>query len=194
MIDSIGSAGASRYHGEPPSTSSVTPCRTTPVGFGQRLTFGGLCKRSISWFKCVFTPRLHFTLSPKNGVVEEWGRARMTRGTKERSVGFSPCHYPRNPSGPWRPLRRVFGLCRASVCDSGLKGRFQSDCGCVVMHGVPGAYAPGCAETGPSGLWGAVAAWVWLVPCVCLRFRPEGPISGSPGRSPGSGAPPKNCV
>ena len=94
MIDSIGSAGASRYHGEPPSTSSVTPCRTTPVGFGQRLTFGGLCKWCISWFKCVFTPRLHFTLSPKNGVVEEWGRVRMTRGTKERSLGFSPCHYP----------------------------------------------------------------------------------------------------
>ena|GEM_PF-5736307 len=127
---------------------------------------------------------LHFTLSPKNGVVEEWGRARMTRGTKERSVGFSPCHYPRNPSGPWRPLRRVFGLCRASVCDSGLKGRFQSDCGCVVMHGVPGAYAPGSAETGPSGLWGAVAACAWFVPCVCLRLRPEELFSSSPGRSP----------
>ena len=52
----------------------------------------------------------------------------------------------------WRQLRRVFGLCRASVCDSGLKGRFQSECGCVVMLGVPGAYARGSAETGPSGL------------------------------------------
>ena len=27
--------------------------------------------------------------------------------------------------------------------------------------------------------------------CLQLRFRPEGPISESPGRSPGSGAPPK---
>ena len=26
--------------------------------------------------------------------------------------------------------------------------------------------------------------------CVCLRFRPEWPFSDSPGRSPGSGAPP----
>ena len=24
----------------------------------------------------------------------------------------------------WRPSRRVFGLCRAYVCDPGLKGRF----------------------------------------------------------------------
>ena len=30
--------------------------------------------------------------------------------------------------------------------------------------------------------------------CGPLRFRPEGPISGSPGRSPGTGAPPKNIV
>ena len=34
----------------------------------------------------------------------------------------------------------------------GLKGRFQGDCGCAVMRGVPGAYARGSAETGPSGL------------------------------------------
>jgi hypothetical protein len=37
----------------------------------------------------------------------------------------------------------------------------------------------------------AIAACVWFVPSVCLRFRPAGPFSDSPGRSPGSGAPPK---
>jgi hypothetical protein len=37
----------------------------------------------------------------------------------------------------------------------------------------------------------AVAACVWFVPSVCLRFRPEGPFSDSPGRSPGSGVPQK---
>ena len=81
-------------------------------------------------------------------------------------------------------MRCVFGLRRASVCDSGLKGRFpvaqgaalglghpqnsfsglkgrfQSECGCVVMHGVPGAYAPGSAETGPSGLVGCLGGAV----------------------------------
>ena len=74
----------------------------------------------------------------------------------------------------------MLGLCRASVWDSGLKGRFpgaqgaalglghtpnsflglkgrfQSECGCAVMLGVPGAYAPGSAEVGPSGLGAAV--------------------------------------
>ena len=45
-------------------------------------------------------------------------------------------------------------------------------------------------QRNPSGL-AAVAACVWFVPCVCLRLRPEGPISCSPGRSPGSGAPKK---
>ena len=102
----------------------------------------------------------------------------------------------------------MFGLCRASVCDSGLKGRFpvaqgaalglghpqnsflglkgrfQSECGCLVKHGVPGAYAPGFAEIGPSGLWGAVAACAWFVPCVCLRLRPEGLFSGISGAQP----------
>jgi hypothetical protein len=33
-----------------------------------------------------------------------------------------------------------------------------------------------------------VAVCVWFVPRECLRFRPEGSVSGSPGRSPGSGA------
>jgi hypothetical protein len=47
----------------------------------------------------------------------------------------------------------------------GLKGRFQSECGCVVMHGVPGAYAPGSAETGPSGLVGCLGGAVTR----CLR-------------------------
>ena len=70
----------------------------------------------------------------------------------------------------------MLGLCRASVCGSGLKGRFpvaqgaalgqghpknsflglkgrfQSECGSVVMLGLPRAYAPRSAETGPSGL------------------------------------------
>jgi len=40
----------------------------------------------------------------------------------------------------------------------GLKGRFQGDCGCAVMHGVPGAYARGSAETGPSGVVGVLGA------------------------------------
>ncbi|MEY4186297.1 MAG: hypothetical protein RIT02_1331 [Planctomycetota bacterium] len=57
-----------------------------------------------------------------------------------------------------RPPGATLSFCPARVCDSGLKGRFQSECGCVVMLGVPGAYARGSAETGPSGLWGAVAA------------------------------------
>ena len=89
----------------------------------------------------------------------------------------------------------------------------------------PGANAPVFAETGPSGLvWylggryqvlthlallksaglvgalgpvlafglmfasGVVCCRVVVSCCVPLRFRPEGPISGSPGRSPGSEA------
>ena len=35
----------------------------------------------------------------------------------------------------WGPLRRVFGLCRACVCGSGLKGRFQGECGVAFVHG-----------------------------------------------------------
>ena len=37
----------------------------------------------------------------------------------------------------WRPLRRVFGLCRASVCDSGLKGRFPVAQGAALGLGLP---------------------------------------------------------
>jgi hypothetical protein len=79
------------------------------------------------------------------------GRAGMPRGTKVVALALALVitHEARQA---WRPLRRVFGLCRASVCDSGLKRRFQSECGSVVMLGVPGAYARGSAETGPSGL------------------------------------------
>ena len=79
----------------------------------------------------------------------------------------------------------MFGLCLASVCDSGLKGRFQSECGGVVRHGVPGAYAPGFSEIGPSGL-GAGVRWGACLLCAVrvLRFRPEELFSGSPGRSP----------
>ena len=48
-----------------------------------------------------------------------------------------------------------------------------------------GAYAPGFAEIGPSGLGGRVGpgASAWFIFCLRLRFRPEGPLSGSPGRS-----------
>jgi len=49
----------------------------------------------------------------------------------------------------WRPLRRVFGLCRASVCDSGLKGRFPVAQGAALGLGLPPKFV----------------------------FRPEGPIS-----------------
>ena len=79
----------------------------------------------------------------------------------------------------------------------GLKGRFQGDCGCAVMHGVPGAHAPGSAETGPSGLvrasgskcgfrgvvWASGPRFVCAT-CPLLRFRPEGPFSRSPGQRP----------
>ena len=47
--ESRGSAGASPSQGEPPSTRSVIACGITPVGFRQRLAFGGLCNRSLSW-------------------------------------------------------------------------------------------------------------------------------------------------
>jgi hypothetical protein len=87
--------------------------------------------------------------------------------------GLKPCHYPRNPSGSWRPLRRVFGLSRASVCGSGLKGRFPVAQGAALGQGHPqtNVFRPegpisrrvlfscsctgfpgGSAETGPSGL------------------------------------------
>ena len=36
-----------------------------------------------------------------------------------------------------RPLRRVFGLCRAYVCDSGLKGRFPIAQGAALGLGHP---------------------------------------------------------
>ena len=108
----------------------------------------------------------------------------------------------------WGPFRQVFVLCRAYVCGSGLKGRFPVAQGAALGQGhpqkivlrpegpisrrvwfsrsctgFPGADAPGSAEIGPSGLGGAIVAFVWFVPCVCLRFRPETPISRSPGRS-----------
>ena len=85
------------------------------------------------------------------------------------------------PTKPCVPLERVFRFRSARVCDSGLKGRFpkaqgaalglghpqkrgfpglkgrfQGSLGFSVMHGVPGAYAPGSAETGPSGLSGCL--------------------------------------
>ena len=40
------------------------------------------------------------------------------------------------------------------------------------------------------GVW-AVVSSVWFVSRLWLGFRPEGPISGSPGLRPGSVAPPK---
>ena len=49
--------------------------------------------------------------------------------------------------------------------------------------GFPGAHAPGSAETGPSGLVRASGPRFVGSACPCLRFRPEGPFSGSPGRS-----------
>jgi len=115
------------------------------------------------------------------------------------------------------------------VCDSGLKGRFQG-VGCFraptrrslpLTHVAllkpalqawgdlevsrPGAYAPGSAEIGPSGLVRASGARcrfrgvVWASgprfvgwACPRLRFRPEGPFSVSPGRSPGWQGPQKS--
>jgi hypothetical protein len=85
------------------------------------------------------------------------------------------------------------------------EGRSVGECGCAVMHGVPGAYAPGSAEISPSGLVRASVAkcgflnLVWASgprcvgsACSRLRFRPEGPFSGSPRRSPGDCGPQKN--
>ena len=44
---------------------------------------------------------------------------------------------------------------------------------------------------GPLGPLWLLGPGVWFVIHLRLRLRPEGPISDSPGRSPGSGAPKK---
>ena len=63
----------------------------------------------------------------------------------KRGRAGMPYHYPRNQA----PLDRVFGLCSACGCDSGLKGRFPV----------------------------AQGAALGLEPPKKLVFRPEGPIS-----------------
>jgi len=147
--------------------------------------------------------------------------------------GLKPCHYPRNPSGleavaayvwfvpclclrfrPEGPFSGSPGRSPGSGAPQtsgflGLKGRFQSECGGVVRHGVPGAYAPGSAETGPSGLGGVLgvsepgayapgfseigpsglgAGVRWGACLLCavrvLRFRPEELFSGISGAQP----------
>ena len=60
---------------------------------------------------------------PGSSLGYGFGATGMTPADRSGSVGFSPgvTHATRRD---WRPLRRVFGLRPAYVCDSGLKGRF----------------------------------------------------------------------
>ena len=169
-------------------------------------------------------------------------------------MGFSPCYYPRNPSGQetvaacvwFVPRERLRFRPEGSVSGSPVHKHVNSwvmttlggrgSCRAVGRWGVvyelvlggprggarlgfgePSGVAlrdpwvSGCGECSaqqelrppvmrPLGrarhyvrnpsVQGTVAACVWFVPSECLRFRPEGSVSGSPGRSPGFGAPP----
>jgi len=167
------------------------PAKSTEIGAD--LCGFSLGLRKLGLQACRNLPRWGFQicrpLRENHGTGNRRVKDRLTTpADRSRSVGFNPgvTHETRRA---WRPLRRVFGLSRASVCGSGLKGRFPVAQGAALGQGHPqkivfrpegpisrrvlfscscSGFPGGSAETGPSSLvrvfWGCRA-------CVAIQAR-----------------------